>query len=99
MIVVAGKVTVKSERRAEAVQAALKMQRATQPEAGCISYRFYSDLENPDILFVFEEWESAEALEAHFQTPHMAEFMQLLPELLAGEIAIHRYVIEAKSGL
>ena len=40
MLVIAGIVKVKPETRAEAIQAAVKMARATRQEAGCISYGF-----------------------------------------------------------
>ena len=40
MLVIAGTVKVKAEMRAEAVQAAIKMAKASQGEAGCVEYRF-----------------------------------------------------------
>lgn len=95
MLIVAGRVPVKPERRAEAVAAAVKMARASQAEAGCRAYAFYSDLEDPNLFIVFEEWESEAALQAHFQTPHMAEFNALIPQLIAGPPAINRYEVGA----
>ena len=95
MLIVAGRVPVKAERRAEAVAAALKMARATQAEAGCRSYAFYSDLEDPNTFLIFEEWESEAALTAHFQTPHMAEFNAVIPQLVAGAPSINRYEVAA----
>ncbi|RDJ94345.1 hypothetical protein B4Q13_15050 [Lacticaseibacillus rhamnosus] len=75
---------VKPEARAEAAQAALKMSRASEAEAGCKSYRFYADLEDPNTFLIFEQWEDEGALLAHFQTPHMAEFNGLIPRFLAA---------------
>jgi quinol monooxygenase YgiN len=95
MLVVAGTVKVKPETRADAVQAALKMARATQAEAGCTSYRFYSDLEDPNTFLIFEQWESEAALMAHFQTPHMAEFNAAIPRFLAAPPSINRYDVGA----
>ena len=95
MIVIAGSVPVKPERRDEAARAALRMAEATRKEAGCISYRFYVDLADPDTCFIFEEWENEEALGRHFQSPHMAEFQKSLPGLLAGAPAIRRYAVTA----
>ena len=93
MIVVSGTVPVRADKRDEAVAAALEMARATAEEAGCITYRFYADLEDPNIFRIFEEWETAEALVAHFQTPHMAELNQKLPGLVAGPADIKKYVV------
>jgi len=95
MLIVAGRVPVKPERRAQALAAAVKMARATQAEAGCRSYAFSSDLEDPNLFLVFEEWESEAALAAHFQTPHMAEFNAVIPQLVAGPPSINRYEVAA----
>jgi quinol monooxygenase YgiN len=95
MVIVAGRVPVRAERRAEAVAAAVKMARATQAESGCRSYTFSSDLEDPNLILIFEEWESEAALAAHFQTPHMAEFNAVIPQFVAGPPAINRYEVAA----
>ena len=99
MIVIAGKILVKPERRDEAQRAALAMAEATRREAGCISYTFYADLVEPGTFFLFEEWESDAALAAHFQTEHMARFQQQVPALVAGPPKITRYVVESATSL
>ena len=93
MIVVSGTVAVKPEQREEAARVALKMVAATKQEAGCAAYDFWSDLNDPNRFHVFEEWETQEALEAHFQTSHMAEFMEALPALITGPPDIKRYEV------
>ena len=95
MIVIAGSVTVKPEKREVARQAALRMAEATRAEAGCISYRFSVDLADPDRVYIFEEWESQEALGRHFATPHMAEFQRTLPEVLGGPTELKLYEVSA----
>ena len=99
MIVIAGKIQVKPERRDEARKAALDMVEATRREAGCVSYAFYADLVEPATFFLFEEWESDAALGAHFQTEHMARFQQQIPPLIASPPAIKRYVVESATGM
>ena len=99
MIVIAGKIQVKPERRDEARKAALDMVEATRREAGCVSYAFYADLVEPATFFLFEEWESDAALAAHFQTPHMARFQEQVPALLAAPPTIRRYVVESAAAL
>jgi quinol monooxygenase YgiN len=99
MIVVAGTVAVRPETRSDAIRAALAMAEATRTEAGCLSYRFFADLQDPNTFLVFEEWESEAALAAHFQTPHMAAFQQALPRFLAGGLAIKRYVVESVAAM
>jgi quinol monooxygenase YgiN len=99
MIVIAGSVTIRPEQRAEATRAALAMARATSTEPGCISYRFASDLGNPDTFLIFEEWESDEALARHFQSEHMRTFREQLPKLVAGPARIARYTVSDKTAM
>jgi quinol monooxygenase YgiN len=99
MIVVAGRIRVRPERRAEATRAALVMAEATRREAGCLSYAFYADLVDPDAFLLFEEWESEAALLAHFQTEHMARFLEETPSLLAEAPAIRRYTVTGVSAM
>jgi len=78
MIVVVGRVSTDADKRDELVRIGEKVAAASRAEPGCLNYRVYeaTDLENQ---FVFvEEWESSDALKAHFATPHIAEFMQAI---------------------
>ena len=93
MIVIAGRVRVRAERRDDAARIALRMAEATRAEPGCVEYRFSGDLADPTVFYLFEHWESAEALQRHFETPHMAEFRKHLPGLLAGPTTVQRYEV------
>ena len=99
MIVIAGQIPIRADKREEAVAAALEMAAATQQEAGCISYDFHASLADPNLILVFEEWETAEALQAHFETPHMAVFRQKLPNIVAGKGKLKRYEVASVSDL
>jgi len=99
MIVVAGMVKIRPETRDEAVRVALAMAEATRSEAGCLAYRFSAALDDRDTLFIFEEWESEEALARHFETAHMAAFRRELPRLVAGAPAIKRYAVQSASSM
>src|SRR5262245_53417347 len=99
MIVIAGSVKVKAERREQALAAALRMMEATQAEPGCHAYRFSTDLRDPTLVHVFEEWESEEALGQHFASPHMAEFQRVLPEVLAGGLDFRRYTVASVAAM
>jgi quinol monooxygenase YgiN len=99
MIVVAGTVPVHPERREDAVRVALTMAQATRAERGCIDYRFYADLADPNTFLIFEEWESDDALAKHFETEHMRVFREALPGLVGGAPSIHRYVVGEKAKL
>lgn len=96
-IVIAGTVPIRPERRDDAIRAARAMVAATRSEPGCIAYRFATDVADPNLVLVFEEWKDDESLKRHFETPHMATFQQEVPGFLAGVPSFTRYVV-ASSG-
>ena len=99
MIVIAGTIPIKAEYREEAKQLARKLEEATRKEAGCLVYTFYADRDDPSTFFIFEEWESDEALQRHFQTDHMKAFLQEAPKILAGQVAAKKYTVSSVSPL
>ena len=79
MIVVVGRVRTDADKRDALVGVGQAVAKASRAESGCISYRLYEDTEvENDFVFV-EEWENNEALQLHFATPHIREFMQAIP--------------------
>ena len=54
------------------------METASQAEDGCHDYTFSVELNDLTRLRITERWETLEALQAHFQTPHMAEFQKAM---------------------
>ena len=95
MIIVHGSFPLRAERRERALQLAKRMAEATQLEQGCISYEFFIGLSDPNTLMLFQEWETMDALMAHFQTEHMDEFLKELPEVVNGEITTRRYAVQS----
>ena len=71
------------------------MVEASRLELGCVSYDFYVGLADPNTLMLFQEWESLDALQSHFETKHMDEFLQQLPDILAGEVVTKRYAVQS----
>ena len=95
MLIVAGTFQIKEEKVAEAIAAMQEMATATQREDGCIHYQFYQDIQEATIFLVYEEWESAEALAAHSQTPHMAVLQGIMPNIVAAPPKVNRYEVKA----
>ena len=94
MIIVHGTFPVKSEVRDDALELMRQMAVASRAEDGCISYEFYVGLSDPNVLLLFQEWESVDALQGHFETEHMEEFLKILPNVLDGEVATRRYEVK-----
>jgi len=99
MIIVHGTFPVKPELRDDALELMQHMAVASRAEYGCISYEFYIGLTDPNTLLLFQEWESVEALQGHFETNHMEEFLRHLPDVLDGEVATRRYEVKTSDEL
>jgi quinol monooxygenase YgiN len=64
---------------------------ATRAETGCLHYAFSRDVLDPDLLQIGERWESNEAIEAHFQSLHMATFNAVLKGASVLSISVKAY--------
>ncbi len=93
MILMHGEVRIKDGRTAEMVAAARPMVEASRAEDGCNAYRYSFDLLDPQVMYFHEEWESQEALTAHFATPHLSEFGKAVGELVAGKLVIQKSTV------
>lgn len=74
MILVTGEFRMPVARRGEAVEAMERVIAATLGEPGCIAYSYAEDIREPGLFRVSEQWESREALAAHFAAPHMTQW-------------------------
>ena len=92
MIVVVGRVSTDPEKRGQLIEVAQKVARASREEAGCAGYRIYEDTEQPNEFVFVEEWEGEDALQEHFRTTHIAEFMRAIPATIVSppEVKFHQ---------
>ena len=54
------------------------MDEETRKEPGCLKYVSSVDINDSTIIRIDELWESMDALEPHFRTPHIAAFQKTL---------------------
>jgi quinol monooxygenase YgiN len=59
-------------------------------ETECLNYDLHQSLDDADVWFVYENWRSAEGLEAHMRAPHLQAFLKVAPDLVAGDIDLRR---------
>ena len=71
MIIVAGRIVVPEGAFERVVPHMEPVLRETRREPGCRTYTFARDVLEPDVIRVFEIWESREALEAHGASAHV----------------------------
>jgi len=93
MLVIAGHIRLDPAKREAVIAAARDVMRDTRRETGCISYTLSSDVEDQGLFHIFEEWESAEALGAHFKAPHMARFQAAAAGFGIKEMKLQRYEV------
>ena len=74
MIQINGTIKLGKPMDAATRKAMVEMVRASRAEDGCLDYAFAQDLADPDTLILFERWRDRDALTAHGQSAHMAEF-------------------------
>lgn len=98
MIIVAGTLRIRPDQRRRAQRLARDMMRDSRAEAGCLEYTFSADLDDPELYWLYEAWESEEALAAHYQTAHMLAFREQLPELLTDDPDIQHFRVASPSG-
>jgi len=91
MIVVNARIQSSPEAVDTLREAMIAMQTASLAEEGCEDYNFAVELANPGVIRITERWTSKEALIAHFQTPHMAEFLGAMQSQPPGDTAAHFY--------
>jgi quinol monooxygenase YgiN len=84
MIVVVGRVQTDADRRDALVRIGHAVAQASREEAGCISYRLHQDTELENQFVFVEEWADSEALQRHFATSHIREFMRAIPAAIVA---------------
>jgi quinol monooxygenase YgiN len=99
MVIVAGTIRINPSKRGALEAAFDRMREATLKEAGCLGYQAYFDRGDAGTLLIFEKWESEDALNAHFVTPHMAEFGKAIGGADIVESDVRKYVVSSESKL
>lgn len=75
------------ERRMQ--QDLLALLAPTRSEDGCITFDLLSDINDPAVFILYENWESKAALDAHFEQPYVKKVLQAYEVTLAEPIAVN----------
>jgi len=96
MLIVAGEVRMTPESVAKVREQAATMVAETLKEDGCLEYGFAEDLLEPGRIRLFEKWRDQAALDAHFQTPHMAAFNAALAQVELQGVSVKIYEVSGE---
>ena len=78
MITVNLRISVPHERHKDFMNSARLIPGPTRIQPGCISCRLYQDLDEPDAVFLVEEWESRKKLDRHFNSDQYRVILSLM---------------------
>ena len=78
MIIVSLRFRVSHERRKDFMNSARLIPGPTRIQPGCISCRLYQDLDEPDAVFLVEEWESRKKLDRHLNSDQYRIILSLM---------------------
>ena len=91
MLIVIGEAEAAPGHREEMLEAVAAMAAATKSDEGCVSYGFYADVTQPDVILGVEVWRDQAALDAHITHDHTVEFIATVPSLVAGQPVLRFY--------
>jgi quinol monooxygenase YgiN len=94
-LLIAGTVRVPPQKLARFRPHMEAMLAASRGEDGCLEYSYAVDVQDPGLIRVFEAWRDQAALEAHFRTPHMAEWRAAWPEFGVSDRRLFAYEVAA----
>jgi quinol monooxygenase YgiN len=84
-----------SGRREELTRVLERFERWAAGEPGCTRYVFAAALADPSRYMLFSEWDSQEALDAHYRSEAFADFQLSLDGLLARPSELTVYPVES----
>jgi len=75
------------------------MMAASRAEDGCHAYGYAEDVAEPGLIHVFEVWRDQAALDAHFQTAHMAAWRAEFPNFGVSDRKLTAYEVASERPL
>jgi quinol monooxygenase YgiN len=61
----------------------------TRSEAGCITFDLLTDINDPTVFMLYENWESQAALDQHFEQPYVKKVLKAYEVTLAEPIQVN----------
>lgn len=76
MIIVWGSIKIKEQELKKAIALGLEHVHRSLQEPGCLKHSVQIDVEEPNTLVFYEEWQDMAALQTHFAVPDSANFVK-----------------------
>ena len=91
MYLVTGNFLIRQESLEQVKAIMAKIVEVGRTEAGIVRYTFYQDPADPLRFFLFEEWESKETHDDHFNSDFMQKTVPGMSDCLAGPPQVNYY--------
>ena len=82
---------IKSDKVKEFLAAAEPCINITNKEKGCVTYNVHRDCADGNKFAMIEEWESRAELDAHLETDHVKQFINVLQDVCEKDFVISIY--------
>ena len=89
-IVQHGSIRIDAAKRAEMIEVCLKFAALSQRHVGCIAYETGIDLEDSELIKVFEVWRDGTVIDAHAAAPETLEFITKIFSMGASDFTVKR---------
>lgn len=99
MILVTGHIDFDPARRDDFLAALEPLIKGSLADPGCLQYTFSADFENPGRVYVVEQWEADELMQAHMATPHFAEFGQVIQTVGVRVVKVTKHAVTSSTPL
>jgi quinol monooxygenase YgiN len=98
MIIIAGTISIPADKRAACLSDTAGLQQATRDdEPGCLAYCFGADPCDPEIINVYELWDDADSLQAHFSHPNYTKLRAALGAAGITGADVAKFRVDAKA--
>ena len=93
MVIVAAFLTTVDGKGDEWEEEIKKLVPKVRKDPGTITYAVHRNKDNPSKFFIFERYESEEALKAHMETPHFKAYREAVADMVKErEFGLYREV-------
>lgn len=75
MVLITGHIILTPQHRERMIALGAEHSARSRSEPGCLAHNCHIDVENPDRLMFVEEWDSVDAVGAHFALPASSAFV------------------------
>lgn len=99
MIVMHAAMPIDPDSREQALDLMRDLAEQSRAEDGVVDYRVVTDVEDPNVVRVMEQYEDDDAVQAHMSSDHFESFQAEIAPHLAGEPELYRFEVESKTQL